>query len=360
MTLTSRGGMAAIVALALLAIVPFLLTNNWLTLLALVFLYAYWGQAWNIMMGFAGQLSLGHALYVGVGGYAMVIVAQGAGLTAWPGLIVAGLVTGLYGAIIGFLGFRFAVRGVYFALLTIAFAEFTRVLAENLEIIGGTGGYFLLAIGEENQPFVSLRGGATWFYYVFLILAVLVTVLAARLRYSRMGYYWLAIREDEDAARALGARAFRLKIFAVAISGALTGIGGALFALQQGGVFPERFLSIAQSIELIIAPIVGGLGTLMGPLVGAVVVIFFQEVSRELGAVLGVTGFNFFAYGLVVLLVIAFMPQGIWPVIARWLGIGGPKVPPSQTPLRRMLRGQLPPSAAEDKDPAERTERRDA
>lgn len=353
MAINPRAGAFALVLLAILASVPMFLTDNWLTLLALVFLYAYWGQAWNIMMGFAGQLSLGHALYVGVGGYAMVIVAHGAGLSPWIGLVAAALVTGTYAAIIGFLGFRFAVRGVYFALLTIAFAEFTRVLAENLPAIGGTGGYFLLAIDETNQPFLSLRGGATWFYLVFLVLTVLVTLLAMWLRYSRVGYYWLAIREDEDAARALGARTFRLKILAVVISGALTGIGGAFFAMQQGGVFPERFLSIAQSIELIIAPIVGGLGTLMGPFVGAIVVIFFQEVSRELGAALGVSGFNFFAYGLVVMVIIAFMPQGIWPVMARLIGLGGPIVPANQTPLRRLLSGKAK-SAGGDDEPARR------
>jgi branched-chain amino acid transport system permease protein len=273
------------------------------------------------MMGFAGQLSLGHALYFGIGAYTVAVLAGRYGVTPWLGMPVAFVIAAAAASLVGALGFRFAVRGVYFALLTIAFAEFTRITFEHWDFVGKTGGFFLRALGPDNRPLVSLRGGATFFYYALLVTMVFGLALTARLAASRLGYYWRAIREDEDAARAIGVPAFRMKVIAAAISGGLTGIGGGWFGLLGGSLFPETVLGMRMSIDVIIAPIVGGLGTLFGPIVGALIVVPLNELSKELAQHFNVNGLNFLIYGALLFVIVLFAPHGLWPPIARALGL---------------------------------------
>lgn len=309
----------AAIFLGACALVPLFADDFQLSILALIFLFAYVGQAWNLMMGFAGQLSLGHALYFGVGGYTVAAFAQIFGLTPWLGMVAAFAVCGLLGIVLGALGFRFAVRGVYFALLTIAFAELARVLFEHWDFVGKTGGLFLPAVTAQNNPLFSLRGSATFFYYALLLSLAACWGVAALLVRSRVGYYWRAIREDEEAARAIGVPAFRMKVLAVAISAGLTGIGGGWFGLMSGSLFPDTMLGMRMSIEILVAPIVGGLGTLFGPILGAFVVVPLNELSKEAAQHFNIAGLNFLLYGLLLMAVILFAPDGLWPRISAWL-----------------------------------------
>lgn len=306
-----------------LALAPLFAGDFLLSVLALIFLFAFVGIAWNLMLGYAGQLSLGHALYFGVGAYLVAVLSERFGVTPWLGMIAAALIPALLGAALGALGFRFSVRGVYFALLTIAFAEFARILFENWDYVGKTGGFFLKAVTAGNHPLVSLRGNATFFYYALLIVMLAGWLLATLLVDSRTGYRWRAIREDEDAARALGVRAFRLKIAAVAISAGLTGIGGGWFALMSGSLFPESVFSMRMSIDLIVAPIIGGLGTLFGPILGAFIVVTLNEVSRDMAQKFSINGLNLLIYGALLMLTIKVLPGGVWPWVARRLGLAG-------------------------------------
>lgn len=310
--------LSAALVLALGA-VPLFADDFQLSVLTLIFLFAYVGQAWNLMMGFAGQLSLGHALYFGVGGYTVAVLARYYGITPWLGMPAAFVISAGLGLVVGALGFRFAVRGVYFALLTIAFAELTRVLFEHWDYVGKTGGLFLSALGADNSPLVSLRGNATFFYYALLASLAASWVIAAALTRSRIGFYWRAIREDEDAARAIGVPAFRMKLVAVAVSAGLTGIGGGWFGLMGGSLFPETMLGMRMSIEIIIAPIVGGLGTLFGPILGAFVVVPLNELAKELAQHFNLSGLNFLIYGLLLGAVMLLAPHGLWPRISAWL-----------------------------------------
>ena len=215
---------------------------------------------------------------------------------------------------------RFSVKGVHFALLTIAFAELTRVLFDNWELVGGTGGYFLKAINPAiNRPLESLRGGTLNFYMVFLAITVLGYTIVAALMNSRWGYRWRALHEDEEAARALGVPALRSKIFVVAISAGLAGIGGGFMGLMQGSLFPDSIMGLRLSIEVLIAPIIGGLGSLFGPIVGAFFVVPLMEASNVLGQSTGLFGVNTLIYGVVILFVIAFLPEGIWPRVVGYL-----------------------------------------
>jgi branched-chain amino acid transport system permease protein len=320
---------------AVLAVVPLFASKFLLAVLALIFLFAFVGHAWNLMTGYAGQLSLGHALYFGVGAYVVATFSQRFGLSPWLCLVPAFVVPAVLGALVGALGFRFSVRGTYFALLTIAFAEFVRILFEHWEFVGTTGGLFYKALGPDNRPLVSLRGDAVFVYYAHLVLLVLGWIAAARVVNSRIGYFWRAVREDEDAARALGVPAFRVKIVAVALSAGMTGLGGAWFGLMQGSLFPETVLGMRMSIELIVAPIVGGLGTLFGPILGAFITVPLNELARDLAqaewakdlavrlGLHGIAGVHFLVYGALLGAIIVFAPAGIWPWIARRLGLDG-------------------------------------
>lgn len=317
-----------------MALLPLFVGKFVLTVMALIFLYAFVGQAWNLMMGFAGQLSLGHSLYFGVGAYVVAVLAQTAGVTPWLGMIPAFILSAAIGAVVGALGFRFSVKGTYFALLTIAFAEFVRILFEHWQFVGATGGFFLRALAPGNQPLVSLRGGPEFFYYAHLILLVIGWLLAAGVVQSRMGYFWRAVREDEDAARALGVPAFRVKLAAVALSAGMTGIAGGWFGLMQGSLFPDTVLGMRMSIDLIIAPIVGGLGTLFGPILGAFLTVPLNEVARDLAqnewardfalriGLHGLAGVHFLIYGGLLGFIICVAPHGLWPLIAKRIGLG--------------------------------------
>lgn len=282
------------------------------SLLTLVFFYAFMGLTWSLMMT-AGLLSLGHALFLGLGAYATAILTQTYGVSAWLALGAAAALSAIAGSAVTWLGGRFAVKGVQFALLTIAFAELVRVLFDNWDVVGGTGGLFLRAIDlSRNDPLVTLRGGTLHFYLAFLAITALAYMLIAALNGSRWGYRWKALREDEEAARALGVPALGSKVLVVAISAGLAGIGGGLLGLLQGSLFPDSIMGLRMSIEILIAPIIGGLGTLFGPIIGAFFVVPLMEGSNVLGQRLGLFGLNTLIYGLVLLVVITFLPDGIW------------------------------------------------
>lgn len=316
----TRRQLAAAAAFTLvLALLPAFASDYHLSVLALIFLSAFVGIAWNLMMGFAGQLSLGHALYFGVGAYIVAILSERYGVTPWLGMVAAFGASAALGAAIGALGFRFAVRGVYFALLTIAFAEFARIVFEHWEFVGRSGGFYLKAMAPDNNPLLSLRGGATFYYYALLVLLVAGWALSMALVRSSIGYRWRAIREDEDAARALGVRAFRFKLLVVALSGGLTGVAGGWFGLMGGSLFPDSVLGMRISIDMIVAPVIGGMGTLFGPILGAFIIIPLNEWSRDLAQAFNINGLNLLIYGLLLMAVIIIAPAGCWPWLARKL-----------------------------------------
>ena len=298
-----------------------------LTVLILIMYFAYTGQAWNIMMGFAGQLSLGHALYVGLGAYTAAALYVHFEVGPWIGLIVAIPVAAITGAFIGFLAFRFRVAGVYFAILTIAFAEFARIGFDHFTWVGGSGGLFLPVANYSQSDIWNLRGKPIMFYYVILVLTVAAFVLCHALLRSRVGYYWQAIREDEAAARALGIDTFRYKMYAVLISAGMTSVAGVFFAFYYNNLFPEQVFSIARSIEIILGPIIGGAGTLVGPIVGAFLLTGLAETMWEFLRAIGLDapGTRQVFYGLVLLAIIIVQPAGVWPWLARLIGLEKPR-----------------------------------
>jgi branched-chain amino acid transport system permease protein len=312
----------ALLGAALVAL-PWIAGSYVLSVATLILFFAYTGQAWNVMMGFAGQLSLGHSLYVGLGAYAAAGLFFHFGIGPWAGVWLAIAVCVAAGAVIGFLAFRFGISGVYFALLTIAFAEFTRIGFDHIQWLGGPGGLFIKVEQREAWDLLDLRGTPRMFYYVMLVLTAGAFALCAWLLRSRAGYYWQAIRENEEAAQALGINTFRWKMLAVVISAAMTALSGVFFAFYYNNLFPEQIFHISRSIEIILGPIIGGLGTLFGPILGAAVLTILADGITELMALAGleIPGVKQVFYGLCLLVVVMFLPNGIWPTIARRLGL---------------------------------------
>jgi branched-chain amino acid transport system permease protein len=311
------GGLAAaavvLLLLLLLPLFPAVLSSYAVSIFTLIFFYAFLGQAWNILGGYAGQLSAGHAAFVGVGAYTSAVLAQH-GLTPWVGMLVGGALAAALGAVIGYLGFRFGLRGFYFVLLTVAFAEVCRIVASNTEAVGGALGLYITFTGDPRQfQFQDPRAH----YYIALALLLLATAVAWLLEGRRFGIYLGAIREDETAAEALGVDAFRYKMVAMVLSSFLTGLGGTFYAFYLLSLQPGAVFGIPLSVEIILRPIVGGAGTLLGPILGSFILTPLGELSRSYFGQSGLHGAHLVVYGALLIGVVLFLPQGAYPYLAR-------------------------------------------
>jgi branched-chain amino acid transport system permease protein len=315
---SGRAWVLLAILLAVLCAAPWLAGDYLLTVLITILYLAYVGQAWNVMMGFAGQLSLGHAIYVGLGAYAAAILYVDFGIPPWIGMFAAIAIAAACGALIGYLAFRFGVGGVYFAILTIAFAEFARIGFDHFGWVGGSAGFFLPVANYARNDLWNLRGNPTMFYYVMLALTAAAFALCHVLLRSRTGYYWQAIREDEEAARSLGINTFRYKLIAVVISGSMTALAGVFFAFYYNNLFPEQVFHISRSIEIILGPIIGGIGAPFGPIVGAFLLTGASELMQNVLIAIGfdVPGAKQVFYGVALLLVVIVLPGGVWPWLA--------------------------------------------
>jgi branched-chain amino acid transport system permease protein len=313
---SSKRGLALLaMLLAALLAAPWLANDYLLTVLITILYFAYAGQAWNVMMGFAGQLSLGHAIYVGLGAYTAALLYVDLGVGPWIGMLAAVSAAAVCGALIGFLAFRFGVGGVYFAILTIAFAEFARIGFDHLSLVGGSAGFFLPVANFARNDVWNLRGNPSMFYYVMLALTVAALILCRLLLRSRIGYYWQAIREDEQAASSLGINTFRCKMMAVLISSAMTAVAGVFFAFYYNNLFPEQVFHISRSIELMLPAVIGGVGTLLGPIIGAFLLTGLSEIMQNMLSAFGVDlpGAKQVFYGICLLVVVMLLPHGVWP-----------------------------------------------
>ena len=292
--------------LCVLALAPFALASQALVNLALLTaVSAALGQAWNIAGGFGGLTSFGHAAFFGLGAYAAAILQTRYGLSPWLGLPAAALLGGGVGYAMGVAAFRAGLRGSYFALITLAFAEAFRVLANSLELTqGGLGILIPLQPGLARFQFADRRTS----YALALAFLALTIAAALWLRRSRFGAQLAAVREAEDAARALGIDPVRTKARALALSGALTALGGVLYAQTYLYVDPSTAFGAERSVEMLLVAMVGGAGTVLGPVLGAVVLHAIADSSR---ALVDTPGFAPMLYGVVLLAVVGLLPGGI-------------------------------------------------
>jgi branched-chain amino acid transport system permease protein len=298
----------AAIALGLVAVVGPLVAPNdyWIGVMARICLYATLALGLNIVVGFAGLLDLGYVAFFGIGSYVYAFLASphfGLHLPFVLAVLATTLVTAVSGILIGAPTLR--LRGDYLAIVTLGFGEITYLLLINLDrpvnITGGPSG--IVGIDAPRiAGFVLTRNGE--YYYLFLAALALVLLASRRLRHSRIGWAWQAIREDELAARTMGINTTVAKLQAFAIGASFAGIGGSFLASWQKSVFPENFL-FTESINILAMVILGGVGNLLGVLLGAALLVALPEVFRELQA------YRLLVFGLMLMVLMVFRPQGL-------------------------------------------------
>ncbi|HEX4602928.1 MAG TPA: branched-chain amino acid ABC transporter permease [Candidatus Angelobacter sp.] len=287
----------AIAIVLLWARVPWFIRNNYqLQVLFRITLFAALGLAWNLVGGYAGQLSLGHVAFFGIGAYGLALFTA-LSIPVWISVILAAMVATLFAALIGAIAFR--LRGPYFTLSTIAFGEVLRLAATNLNVTGGAIGLTMPAL------FV----GRT-FWRSYYLASVALVVIAFLTNYwtsrSRFGYYLMAIREDEDTAGAVGINTTLCKLQALLMSAFLTALAGALYGSAFQFIVPDSILTLEISIQIAIITMLGGAGTLLGPIVGAVLLLSASEAFKN-----QFKESHLLIYGILIIVVVLFMPEGI-------------------------------------------------
>lgn len=274
---------------------------------------------WNVLGGLAGQMSFGHAALFGTGAYATAILQVRLGVDPWGAACLAIAAAALVGGGIGALVFRYGLRGSYFALVTLAFAEVFRILASSFGFLGGGQGILVpYRAGFANFQFT--RRLETYTLVLLLVAAaMLITFLVKR---SRFGAYLAAIRENEDAAKALGIDVFRCKVLAMTLSGAISGAAGVAYLQTYLFVDSSVAFGPTMSIEALLGPIIGGVGTVWGPLAGTLLLHLMGEGAKRL--VQNAPGLNLVLYGVVLLVILRFLPDGVIGLVRRvGLGRGG-------------------------------------
>jgi len=305
---TQKGFLIPAGALLIAILLPLFASEYALHIAVLVLLYAYLSTAWNILGGYGGQHSLGHSLFLGIGAYTSTFLFTKAGLTPWVGMWIGALLAGLVGWFVGYLCFRYGLKGPYFALVTIAIAEAMVSLTNNINFIGGAMGLEVKWLG--NSPLLMQFESKAGYYYIALVMLVIALWLVYWLSRQRFGYHLIAVRENEDAAEALGVDTLRVKIQASILSAFLTALGGTFFAQYFTYINPRNVFGEGPSIQILLFAIVGGLGTVWGPAVGALVLVPIAELARGwLGG--SFAGAHLLLYGTVMVLVMLFMPKGI-------------------------------------------------
>jgi len=331
--MTARRDLAQIAVFVLaVVLLAFTVRSGVVLNLAMMALYgALMALAWNLLGGYGGQFSFGHALFFGTGAYVQAIAQVQGHMNPWLALPLAMLAAAAVGLFFGALSFRYGLKGSYFALVTLAFAEVFRILSLSVPFTGaGVGLMVPLKAGAANMQFADRRG------YVLLALALLTLGLLATtwIRHSRFGAWLQAVRDNEDAARAVGVDPFRVKLGAIGLSGGLMGAAGAFYVQVFQYIDPGIAYGPHTSIEALVAAIVGGLGTLWGPVLGAVVLHLLGDFTRNLFGQL--PGINMIIYGAVLILIVMFAPRGLLglgrSVRALWRRAPPPGVPPADAP----------------------------
>jgi branched-chain amino acid transport system permease protein len=305
--MSARGLLTIAVTVGLLALIPLgVSANTVLNFLVFTLIIAISAQGWNILGGYGGQFSFGHAAFFGTGAYAAAILQVHLGLNAWFAFAVgigAGAVVGL---VIGFLSFRSGLRGSYFALITLAFAEVLRIVANASALTGGAAGILIkLDVRPANLQFHSRAA----FFWIALAIVAIVLVVTRWLEHSRFGAQLMAVREHEDAARALGVDALRVKLGAITLSAAVTAAAGCLYAQYFLYLDSTIAYGVWISVEALLAPIVGGIGTVFGPLIGALALHGLGHLTSLTAG--RIPGIDLVVYGALLVLVVAFAPNGL-------------------------------------------------
>jgi len=264
--------------LFILLILPIITQNRvLLSVMVMCVLYSYLALSWNLIGGYGGQFSLAHGAFFGLGAYTTGILFTKFGITPWVGLLIGGFIAAILGYIIGNLTFSFGLKGFFFLLVTLAITQFFMEVSKNIDFIGGPRGLWLPA--KIGWYYFQFRGRIEYYYiiFAFMLIAIIITYLIEK---SKLGYYLVAIREDEDAAEACGVDSKKCKTLTFALSGFLTGIGGGYYIQLFFFIDPFSAFSIHLNIYIVLMVIVGGTGTIGGPIIGAFFFVILSELLR--------------------------------------------------------------------------------
>ena len=300
--------------LALLLIFPMVVTQIFpLQIMILVFMYAMLGVAWNIMGGYAGMFSFGQAAFFGIGAYTSSFLLMTFHVNPWIGLLAGGVVAALVAAAIGYPCSN--LRGHYFAIASIAFAEIVRVHFNNWTLVNAAEGMSLPMLDESFMNFMFHNSKVPYYYIMlaFLIIALVVCYFVAT---SKMGYYFRAIKESHDVAEVLGVNVVRYRLIAIMISAFLSAMAGTFYAQYVLYIDPESVMLLAISVQIVLLSMLGGAGSVMGPVIGAAVLIPIAEVTRVWLGHRG-TGVDMLIYGFLITIISVYQPQGVWGLLSR-------------------------------------------
>lgn len=311
----------------ILAVLPLLLNERGESIAVMTLIFGLLAVAWNIMSGYGGLFSFGHAAFFGIGAYADAYLVVEHGYSPWVAMVLGALIAAFAGVVIATLCLRYALAGPYFALATFAFAQMFLLLVQNLDFLRKTEGFNLPILPGESLWNLQFRQGSDM--YVWIPAAILVLAVAGTIAYthSRSGQFLQAARDDEVAAASLGINVLRVRLVSVALSCALTAVAGAFYTQYYFFVGPAQAFGSAVSIEAIIPAVIGGVGTIWGPLVGALIVgplaELIESVLRDPPSYLdflgGVNGLDVTVYAVLLIVIVLFMPKGIYGTLReRW------------------------------------------
>lgn len=296
-----------IIAAVLAVVVPLVADIHIYSVVITVLIWIMFGHSWNLLGGYTGQVSFGHAMFLGIGAYTSMLIVNAFNLDMAVSLLLSGLLAGLVSLVVGFLIFR--LKGPYFALGTLAFAEIIHIVGRNMKGVTN-GGEGIMLMSRPTFFGVQIFTKAEYFYLA-LLLAALVTVFVAFLMRSKTGYSFIAVREDQDAAEAMGMNSTVIKSKALFISAFIAGLAGGFYGLYNKFIDPDMTMTVHMSVEMIFVTVIGGIGTIVGPVIGATVLISMQEYLKSLEFLQAFPSLYLIVYGLLIMLVIVYLPGGL-------------------------------------------------
>jgi branched-chain amino acid transport system permease protein len=299
-----------------LVLLPWVFSNPFqMSIIIMALLYAYLALSWNIIGGLGGQLSLGHSAYAGIGAFTSTILFVRYGWSPWIGMWAGALLSAVAAVMIGLPTFR--LRGAYFALATLAATMMLKIVAENTHhLTGGPRGMEVTLL--KDAPLFFQHTNKLFYYIIILAMCVLVVLTTLWIMRAKIGYYLKAIKNDQEAAQSLGINITRYKLIANVLSAIFTSLGGTFYAQFVLYINPEKILGVNLSVQLAIMCIIGGRGTVMGPILGAILLVASEEITRHLfGSKL--IGANLMIYGMILMVVIRYKPQGFYTALQEYL-----------------------------------------
>jgi branched-chain amino acid transport system permease protein len=316
--------LAAVAVLALVLVpLPLVLPAAQQSVAVRVLVFAILAIGWNVMSGFGGMFSFGHAAYFGLGAYVSVWLLVERGISPWIGMLVGMVVAAAFAALIGFLALRYRLKGAYFALATFAFAEMLRLIAINSDLVNRAVGYNVPLRPESSWAFMQFEPGSANYFWIALALTVAALVVTILFLRSRQGRFTVAVRDDEDAAAALGIPVMRTKLITIALSGAITSVAGTFYVQYYFFVDPDVAFGNSVSIQAILPAVIGGVATIWGPVIGAAVLGPLNDVTATvlrnpppaLDFLQGRAGLDVVLYALLLILIVLLLPQGVYGAI---------------------------------------------